>query len=163
MAELEKLDIYACSLPMPTPEKPVCDEWTTEIARHVDASAEHEIYLVGHSLGTPAILRYLELPSAQKIAGAILVSGPIEKLENKKIEDFLNKEFDFKTIKSKAGKVCVIHGDNDTLVPVGHAKRLAKGLAAELVIVKNGGHLNGSSGWTSLPQALEALNKMFKA
>ena len=160
MAELEKQDIYACALPMPNPNEPLVDEWTAEIARHINS--DDEVYLVGHSLGTPAILHYLQSPKAKKIAGAVLVSGPIEVTPNKKISNFLDRKFDFKSIKSKAKNFTVIHGDNDPFVPLSHAEKLAKELGCELIIVKNGGHLNGSSGWTKLPHALEALNKMFK-
>ena len=162
MAELEKQDIYACALPMPNPAEPICEEWVGELERYVDANSNDEIYLVGHSLGTPAILRYLELPNAPKISGAVLVSGPIDIVLNKKISSFLDKEFDFKTIKTKADKFCVIHGDNDPNVPLDNAEKLAKELECELIVVKNGGHLNGSIGWTKLPHALEALNRMFE-
>ncbi|MBI4599005.1 alpha/beta hydrolase, partial [Candidatus Uhrbacteria bacterium] len=60
MAELEKQEIYACALSMPMPENPVCDEWVGEISRHIERNSDDKIYLVGHSLGVPAILRYLE-------------------------------------------------------------------------------------------------------
>lgn len=79
MTELEKKDVYACALSMPNPEEPICFEWVEEIARHVERNKNDEIYLVGHSLGVPAILRYLEKPESQTIAGSILVSGPSEK------------------------------------------------------------------------------------
>lgn len=50
MAELEKREIYACALPMPTPENPICAEWVHEIERQVIQTQEDDIYLVGHSL-----------------------------------------------------------------------------------------------------------------
>ena len=37
---------------------------------------------------------------------------------------------------------------------------LAKELNAKLFVVRNGGHLNGSSGWVTLPQCLGALKEM---
>jgi predicted alpha/beta hydrolase family esterase len=49
MAELEKRDIYACALSMPSPEKPVCAEWVEEISRNVLRNKNDEICLVGHS------------------------------------------------------------------------------------------------------------------
>ena len=162
MAELEKKDIYACALSMPKPDEPICSEWVEEISRHVEINKSDDIYLIGHSLGVPGILRYLENPSANSIKGAILVSGPSEKNNNRKIDSFLETLFDFETIKSKCLTFSIIHGDNDPNVPLDNAKTLSKELNTNLVIVENGGHLNGSAGWTELPQCLEVLNKMME-
>lgn len=161
MGELEKQDVYACALPMPKPDNPNCAEWIKEISRHI--SDEDEIYLVGHSLGSPAILRYLESSEAKNIAGAVLVSGPSEKNDNRKIDSFMEGDFDFEKIKSKCKCFTLIHGDNDPFVPLENAKFLSEKLDCELIIVKNGGHLNCSSGWLQLPQCLDALNKMFNS
>lgn len=162
MAELEKLDIYACALSMPNPQEPICKEWVDEISRHIDTNKNDDIYLVGHSLGVPAILRYLETaPADTHIVGAVLVSGPSEANKNKKIYNFLETPFDFDKIKSTTSKLTIIHGDNDPNVPLENAKFLSEKLNGELIVVPNGGHLNGSSGWLSLPQCLEALTKMF--
>lgn len=162
MSELSTLGIFACALAMPSPDSPQCGEWVKEIARYVERDKGDEIYLVGHSLGVPTILRYLEtVPKNLKISGAVLVSGPCEKFGAEKTDNFFNKDFNFELIKSKSNKFVVIHGDNDTNVPLSNAKNISKELGAELIIVKNGGHLNGSSGWHKLPQVLNALNKMF--
>ncbi len=160
MAELEKQDIYACALSMPTPDTPICTEWVEEIARHVARNPNDEIYLVGHSLGVPAVLHYLESSQDGPISGAVLVSGPSEKTSSSKIDNFFAKDLDFNKIKSKCKKFTIIHGDNDPKVPLANAKFLSEKLNGDLVIVKNGGHLTGSSGWFTLPQCLEALNKM---
>ena len=163
MSELEKQDIYACALSMPNSENPICNDWIEEIARYVERNKNDEIYLIGHSLGATAILRYLDsTPNGFSIAGAVLVSGPCEKTQNEKIDNFLNKPFDFKNIQSKARSFVIIHGDNDDRVPLSHGEKLSQELSSELIVIKNGGHLNGRSGWTSLPQCLDALVQMMK-
>lgn len=162
MAELEKQDVYACALSMPKPNSPILSEWVEEVARHVRENITDDVYLVGHSLGVPAILRYLERSNLTNIKGVVLVSGPIEKVRNKNIEEFLSNPFEFNLIKTKANKFVVIHGDNDDRVPFNHAETLSAELGAELIKVENGGHLNGSSGWTKLPQSLDVLEKMMK-
>lgn len=156
MAELDKYDIYACALAMKSPSNPLWKEWVGEVERVVNESPEDEIYLVGHSLGVPTILRYLE-NSAKGIEGAVLVSGPILGGLRDQTNNFFDGSFDFKKIKTKVGKVTVIHGENDTLVPKEEAFTLSKELGVEPIIIPNGGHLNGSAGWKSLPQALNAL------
>ena len=161
MGELAKHEIYACALSMPSPEAPKLAEWLAEISRHVDRNAQDELYLVGHSLGVPSILRYLETaPSALGLAGAVLVSGPCEPTGNAKLGEFLDEPFDLAAIKPKLGRCVVVHGDNDPLVPLAQAEKLSRELGAKLVIIKNGGHLNGSSGWYTLPAALDALLAM---
>ena len=164
MGKLEQEDIYACALAMPKPDAPLCSEWVTEIdhALSIQQSANNEVYLVGHSLGVPAILRYLESETAQTVAGAVLVSGPSEKTSNEKINSFLESPFDFSTITSRCEKFTIIQGDTDPNVPMSNAEYLAEKLNAPLTVVKNGGHLNGSAGWFELPQCLDALHIMFK-
>ena len=159
MAELDKQDVYACALSMPDPENPKRDEWVAEIAQHVDRNAADEIYLVGHSLGVPAILRYLEA-SSKKISGAVLVSGRVEQTSIEKLAHFFDPPFDLPLIRTKAGRFAVIHGDNDAQVPFRNAEILSEALRAELAVVPGGGHLNGSAGWSALPQCLDALKKM---
>ena len=60
MQELAKSRIYACALPMPESKEPVVSKWVEEITHAVNNSPEDEIFLFGHSLGVPAVLRYLE-------------------------------------------------------------------------------------------------------
>ncbi len=162
MGELEKHDIYACALSMPNPENPVCPEWIAEISRHVDQNNNDEVYLIGHSLGWPAILRYLEITNATNISGVILVSSPSEKNNNPKIDGFLQSEFDFETIRSHCPVFTIIHWDNDPLVPLQNAIFLWEKLWCDVIVVENGGHLNGSAGWFTLPQCLQSLLQMIQ-
>ena len=149
MAELNKDKIYACSLPMPSPENPKKEEWVNAIKEAVSVPNE-DIFLVGHSLGVPAILRYLEnLPEDKKIGGAILVSGPSavlhpDKKESKlrKIDNFLDTEFNYEYIKNRVERICVIHGENDDKVPVQHSNIIAKNLDCSNIIIPNMGHLD---------------------
>lgn len=161
MAELDKKDIYACALSMPTPDRPIVKEWVEEISRNVLRNKKDQIILVGHSLGVPAILRFLESYKGKKIEKAILVAGPCQHITDKKVHKklhaFLDKPFSYKTIKSKVKKFFVIHGDNDPRVPLEDAHVLVKELKAKLSIVKNGGHLNGSSGHYTLEDGLNAI------
>lgn len=164
MGELEKLDIYACALAMPDPYFPKCADWISEISRHIK-TADENMFLVGHSLGVPAILRYLETASfSKKFGGIFLVSGPCEKEENpadekyQKLKSFYEKKFDFDVLKKKSRKFAVIHGEDDTVVDFSHAKKLSGALDCPLIAIKNGGHLNGASGWKTLPQLLELFS-----
>lgn len=162
MDELSKFDVYACALPMPNPNNPVPAEWVAEIARVAERDPKDKIYLVGHSLGVPAILKFLEKTKTKNVKGIVLVSGPVYKTSKKKVQAYLKDSFDFVGIRNKVKKIAVIHGDNDQNVSFEQGEFLAKELKGKLIEIKNGGHLNGSSGWVQLPQCLEVLEGMMK-
>ena len=126
MAELEKQQVYACSLSMPSPDNPILSEWIEEISRHVERNKSDEMYLIGHSLGVPAILRFHEKTNAANVKGIILVSGPLYKTADTQIDAFLDEPFDFPLILTKIKRSVVIHGDNDETVPMKQGELLAK-------------------------------------
>ena len=165
MGELSKNHIYACALPMPNPDNPVKEEWV-KIVKNAIKDPSDEIFLVGHSLGVPTILRYLEtLNKDYKIGGAVLVSGPAFKIKNlgyDSVNSFLDDPFDFDYIKSICKNFVIIHGDNDENVPFSEGEYYKDIFSCELISIKNGGHLNGSAGFFQLPEALESLLKMMK-
>jgi predicted alpha/beta hydrolase family esterase len=166
MGKLAKIDIWACSLAMPNPNNPNKDEWVNKITRELGEPNE-DIFLVGHSLGVPALLNYIEsLPIDKKIGGMVLISGITHIIPNKErynpINHFFNKDFNYEKIKNVCKNFVVIHGDDDMNVPFSQAVELSKNLSCELIIIKNGGHLNGSAGWYELPEAFNSLEKMCK-
>ena len=161
MAELAKLDIYTSALSMPNAHRPKLSEWMNEIERNIQNAPNGKTYLVGHSLGVPAILKYIEQPHVKKIDGIILVAGPSLPTKKKYVSGFLEKPFDFKTIKRKVKNIVIIHGTNDSFVHVDQAHFLVTNLNAKLLLVKNGGHLNTHAGFSKLPQCLKALITMF--
>ena len=165
MRELAKKDIYACALPMPKPDAPNKEEWIDTISRAVGDQKE-ETFLVGHSLGVPTILRYLEtLDIDTKIGGVVLVSGPVFEIDKKGYEhvnNFLNLPFDFEHIKNTCNKFIVIHGANDKVVSFSDAEFLSEKLSCDLISVPNGGHLADFEGFYELPEARDYLLKMIK-
>lgn len=160
MGELEKSDIYACALQMPTPEAPQCDAWVAEIEHALQMSTTDEVYLVGHSLGVPAILRYLEAHDAPQVRGAVLVAGPAKKTSEPKIDSFLMTPYEYTKIMGQGRKFAIIQGDDDPFVSREDAEAIAAGLSTTVIWVPGGKHLNGSAGFNQLPQALVALQKM---
>jgi len=165
MGQLEKHDIYACALPMPTPYIPVKSEWTQTITEAVGTISD-DIFLIGHSLGCAAILRYLEsLDSSQKISGVVLVAGRLNEAKQEGyeyVDSFLKGSFDFDHIKNVCKNFTVIQGDNDPNIPKEVGEEMAKILFCDLITIPNGQHLRGSQGWYELPQALDSLLKMIE-
>ncbi len=163
MTELEKRGIYACALPMPGFDSPLCEKWVEEIKAHVEQDLNDEVYLIGHSLGGTSVLRYLENKTHKfKVSGSILISTPIEKTDNKDLDNFFDPDFDFGSVQSNCINFSVIHGDKDTFVPIIQAEKIAHILRCPLVNIPNGGHLSGHEGWYSLPQCLDSLMRMME-
>ena len=162
MAELEKHNTYAYSLPMPKPSEPLLSEWISEVKQNIDNNPDDEIYLVGHSLGGTTILRYLEQFNSPNLKGVVIASAPCHQNANNKISGFLKTDFHWALMKNKVQKVVVIQGDNDPNVPMSDAEEIAKELGGKLIIIPNGKHLNGSAGYTKLPEAFEAIINMMK-
>ena len=163
-----KMKASAVSLEMPNPENPIASEWVEKIKNEV-GEPSLEKYLVGHSLGVPAILRYLEtIPEDKKIGGVFLVAGFIDKLEQsekessiRKIDNFLEEPFNFEHIKKVCDRFFMIHGDNDTTVPISMAQKLGEKLEIEPLVVKGAGHFQSSKIF-ELPELLELILKEVK-
>lgn len=168
MHELALKSIPAYSLLMPNTQNPIAREWVAEIDKQIGDSIE-DIILVGHSLGVSAILRYLEKFPTRRFKGIVLVSGFVEKLEVdnpdsvfRKIDDFVDPAIIFDDIRKATQNFSVIHGEKDTIVPLGYTEPLVKGLDAELVIVRDGDHFSQKTEpiCYELPPVLESILKI---
>lgn len=162
---------FACSLPMPNPSEPVVSLWVDAMKSYIGEPNE-EIYLVGHSLGVPAIYHYLKsLPGDTRIGGAVLVSGLIKPIHEddpnsafRKIDSFVTPELDFKEVKNKSNKFVVIHGKQDDVVPFSHGEKISADLECEFIVVPLGDHFTQvkEPRTYELPQVYDALKSMLK-
>jgi uncharacterized protein len=121
---------------------------------------DKETILVGHSLGVPFILNILEKSVCHS---AFLVSGFVGKLDNEfdnVTKTFAQKEFEWSSIKKNCSHFEIFHSDNDPFVKIEKAYELQKNLNCELTIIKNGGHLNQSSGFTKFSELLKKIKKI---
>ena len=169
MVELGKKDIFACALPMPNPSEPVALEWVN-FMKDIIGEPNEDVYIVGHSLGGPAVLKYLEsLKEGSRIGGVLLVAPVIDPLDKdnlssdyRKIDNFLIPEVDFEKIKNIPNKAVVIHGKLDNIVPFSHSQKIVSKTDWELVSVEDGYHFSQKSEpiYYELPQALDSILKM---
>lgn len=160
LRELKTKNIYASSLVMPSPDIPQKDEWVHEIIRTLSFFPEDDIYLVGYSLGCAAVLHAISKYEGM-VAGGVLVSGRVQKSDNVLTQNFY-ESFDFEKIKSHIGNISIIHGDNDSVVPVDNAFIMGNIFNTEPILIPNGDHLRGSDGFLELPQVLTELLSMMK-
>lgn len=168
MGELYNNRIFSVSLEMPNPKFPKMNEWVSKIKEEVK-NPSNDKYLIGHSLGVPAILRYLEtLKDNEKIGGVILVSGPFGKLDKdnhssraRLMDDFFDKEFDFDHIKKVCNKFYIIHNTFDKVVPFVNAELFSKNLDIPIIKIEreNDGHLGDEPFCNKLPEILDLILK----
>lgn len=159
------------SLPaMPQPSHPVISEWIPFIAKLV-GTPDAATFLIGHSLGCQAVLRYLETIGAagRSVAKTVLVAGmfPLGMSSteaakategNSVLIPWFTSAVDPFLVKAAAGQCTVILSDRDPYIDVAQATETFRAtLDPQIVIVRGGGHFNEDDRVTQLPEALNAL------
>ena len=144
--ELETLGYQVFVPDMPGTDAPKLSEWLPFLSNLIDTPDE-DLVLIGHSVGTVVIMRYLESLKEKEIIGkAILVAGYTDPLGFKELENFFKTNLDFEKIKTKSKKGFVlIQSDNDPFVSDQYGIRLRDELNAKLVVKHNALHMSGSA------------------
>jgi len=123
---------------MPDSAHPQKDEWVKTIG---NLCPDENTILVGHSLGTPAILRYLE-QSGQKVDKVISIAGFAQDLGYAETSNFVEEPFDWDKIKILANKFVIIAQKEDPYVSVEIAKEVADKTNGEWVLVDGDNHFD---------------------
>jgi len=155
--ELEKNGFEVMVPEMPNTDSPKLDEWLWAM-RKIIGKADKHTFLVGHSLGVIAILRFLEtLPMYQKIGGAIFVSGFSESVGISETATFFENPVDYEKARVACENFIIINSDDDPYVPIQKGEILRDKLSAKFIVLHNAGHINMGTGYFELPIALEEL------
>ena len=160
-----KKELEAKGFQVQVPQKPDADnptltKWLTHLQNTI-STCDKNTYLIGHSLGTITILRFLEaLPEDQRAGGVVLVGGFSESLGFGPLESFTRGLLDYEKTKRSAGKIVAIHSTDDASVPYKSSEVIRDKLNAELITLHGAGHINARSGYLKLPEALDAIVKM---
>jgi predicted alpha/beta hydrolase family esterase len=137
-----------CVVPaMPGGLRPHCEDWVNVIKNGVGGS-DDEVILVGHSLGTAAILLYLEHWQPKNIEAVVLFAAIDPSwLQNREkvggnIADFICS-VDYGKIK-KFGKTFIVSSSkDDPIVEFAQGKMLSEKLGADFLPVRGMGHFKG--------------------
>jgi predicted alpha/beta hydrolase family esterase len=119
------------------PEAPTYEKWKILFSREFN-KIEEPIILVGHSLGSSMLLKYLseENPNTS-ISGLFLVATPLWGKGGWDVDDFvLQKNFEATLI--HISKVCLYHCKNDSIVPFDHLAFYKKAFPNSTVRELNG-------------------------
>lgn len=145
--ELNRLSVEHSIPVMPGGERPHSEEWLKIIDKEVKNSAG-PVILVGHSLGTRAVLLYLDKFN-EKVDAVILIAAFNNNFEENKKEangnfaDFFEYALDMKKIKKLANKFIVAHSKDDEVIDYKQGVEIANDLGAELITYENAGHFTG--------------------
>lgn len=128
---------YKTSVPnMPNPNNPNTNEWVNVIK---DFNPSKKDILIGFSLGSTAILKFLEKTN-KKIEKSVLIATPNLETKNKKINSFLNLPLNWEKIRENCNNFFLLYQKNDYLISLEHGKNIAKKLQTTLKIVPGSNH-----------------------
>lgn len=163
-SELEKEGFEVQVPAMPQPDEPTIEAWVPKVAEVV-GEPDEQTYLVGHSVGCQAIMRYLAGLRGKRVGGCVFVAGwfmldNLETDEKKIAAPWLKTPIDFPGMRQATDSITAIFSDNDPVVPLKQNIELfRKNLGQDITIITehNKQHLSEDSGVTELPSALEAI------
>lgn len=148
---------------LPGDKYPENKEWLRIIKKKVEKTRK-PIILVGHSLGTRAVLLFLDQNNI-KVKGVLLIAAFNNSLENAKrrggnYANFFEYKVDIEKIKKQAEKFVVIHSRDDDHINFSQGKEIAKQLDAKLKVFENRIHFSDSS---NAPIVFNVLKEEFLA
>ncbi len=163
-SELEKLGCTVLVPTFPTPENQSLQSWEAVFEEYKQFINEDTI-LIGHSLGPAFILKLLE-HSDTSVQAAFFVSGFLGLLDNPDFDEinktFIDRKFDWESIKKNCKKFHIYHSDNDPYVPIRMAQEIAEKLDTVVVEIPNAGHFNKEAGYDTFEFLLEDIKTYIK-
>lgn len=149
-------------LPMPDSGAPAAAAWDAFLDAAIARCDEHT-FLVGHSLGCIAIVRYLLRSKTARCGGVVLVAGFAEPVAGlAELDEFVAGVGTIEDLREAVDCRCVIAARDDEAVPYAATERLAGRLDADFLSVEKGGHFLGREGFTAFPLVHEQLAAMMR-
>lgn len=137
--KLEKTGIKVIIPAMPHAERPTIDDWIAKLKK-VIKKPDKNTMLVGHSIGSQTILRYLEkLPPTKMIGGAVLIapwlilSNLTGKEEKKIAEPWLKTKINGPNVTKRVQQIAAIFSADDPFVPLKNITLFKKRFGAKTI------------------------------
>lgn len=147
--KLDELGVEHSIPVFPGGKYPHSREWLEIINREVK-NTDKLVVLVGHSLGTRAVLLYLD-KFETKVDTVILIATFNNNIkENKKRKgesyaDFFEYSLNIEKIKKLTNKFIIVHSKDDDLIDYQQAVDISKELGVELITYENASHFSGEN------------------
>lgn len=163
--ELEARDYVAEVPALPDTDYPKIDAWVDELQK-VITRPDEDTLLVGHSLGAPAILHFLErLPEGTRVGKVVLVAPVMDcitGMEPEKIavvQSWFDTPMNFEKIKKSAPEIVAFFSDNDPYIPLTSEKVFKERFGGRTIIEHAMGHYSSDTGVTEVPTVLEEITR----
>ena len=145
--ELDRLGVDYSIPDLPGGENPHSADWVEIIKKEVDLSSK-PVVLVGHSLGTRAVLLYLD--KYQRKVDTVILIAPLsndianaERRGGEDYPDFFEYKIDLQRIKKLANKFVIAHSrDDSSLDYEKHGVSMAKELGVDLITFEGRDHFS---------------------
>ncbi|MGC8538023.1 MAG: RBBP9/YdeN family alpha/beta hydrolase [Candidatus Micrarchaeia archaeon] len=152
---------------MPDPDKPIISAWVDAISQSSRYIDDHT-YMVGHSIGCQAILRFLQGSQSGRIKGMLFIAPWLHlkdaalstETERTTAKPWLETPIDFSAIKSKVGSTRIVMAKEDPYVPVEDSKIFRAELDAKVNIMPLKVHFTEDDGYKELHVALNEFMKL---
>lgn len=159
--ELDRLGVDYSIPDLPGGKFPKSQDWVEIIKQQVEATSE-PVVLVGHSLGTRAILLYLD--KYKRKVDTVFLIAPIsndvinaQRRGGETYPDFFEKKLDLTKIRQLANKFILIHSKDDSSLDYEkNAVSLSKELGADLITYEDRDHFSDPE---NAPYVLKELRK----
>lgn len=127
---------------------PRADKWIEQLHTIISRSKK-PIFLVGYSLGTRAVLLYLEKYKTN-VDKVLLISAPpnttlVANAKLGRVRSFFTHKIDLNQVKKLSKKFILMHSKDDPAVKYEWGEQLAKELGAEFISFETMGHFNNPS------------------
>ncbi len=123
---------------MPNSAFPILGEWLEIVEKF---APDRETLLIGHSLGVPTILRFLE-KSDVKVGKVILVAGFARELGHNATKNFVDKPFDWEKIRKGAKEFILLNQKDDPWVRPELGKEIADGVNGKFILIEGKNHFD---------------------
>lgn len=161
--QLEKEGYEVVVPALPDTGKPLIEKWVPCLQSVIRDPDENTV-LVGHSLGGPAVLRYLEtLPDGVHVGKTVLVAPVVDAIMGLSPEEtafskpWFETPIDVEKVRRSAGKMIGFFSDDDHWVPIESGKIFKERYGATTIIEHHMGHYSEESGVSEVPTILKAI------
>ncbi len=159
---LEKKGFEVTIPAMPNTLDPMPNEWVAALAELV-REPNGKTFLIGHSTGANAIMKYLALGHKKKVGGAVLVAPwPSLKASDRRYGKemgarWLSDGYNWKLARKNAEHITAIFSTTDPYVAYRDSEVFEKELGCKIIIEQGKSHMHEHKGIMELPSAYEEV------
>lgn len=154
---------------MPHANKPIIEEWIGRLSDLIGIP-DKNTYLIGRSVGSQAIIRYLSsLDGDATVGGALLVApftnicaGSLDSNGEEALGPWITTPSDWEEARRHCSRFIAIVSTNDPYIEIDNSKVFEERLGARIRAVKNAGHFRDIDGYREFHIAFDEVIGMVK-